>query len=92
MKFTAKLKRDLLRKTGELNDIIEGKIDSDDPEDIDMVRNLKVEVQNIEDERDLAAARKYFAKVQFASDQQRGRFSALLVSQPIGKLHLARTF
>ena len=29
---------------------------------------------------------------QFASDQQRGRYSALLVSQPIGKLHLARTF
>ena len=34
MRFSAKLKRYLLRKTGELNDMIERKIDSDDPKDI----------------------------------------------------------
>ena len=69
MRFSAKLKRDLLRKTGELNDMIERKIDSDGLEDIEIVRNLKEEVQNIEDERDLAAARKYFAKVQLEGEK-----------------------
>ena len=64
MKYAAKLKRNLLRKTEELNEIIESKIDSDDPEDMEIVNNLKEEVQKIEDERDLAAARKYFTKVQ----------------------------
>ena len=49
MKFASKLKRDLLRRTDELNDIIESKIDSDDPEDMEMVSNRKEEVQNIED-------------------------------------------
>ena len=51
MRFAAKLKRDLLRKTGKLNNIIESKIDSDDPGEMEMVRHLKEEVQNIEDER-----------------------------------------
>ena len=63
MKYAAKLKRNLLRKTEELNEIIESKIDSDDPEDMEIVNNLKEEVQKIEDKRDLAAARKYFTKV-----------------------------
>ena len=73
MRFAAKLKRDLLRKTGELNDIIESKINSDDPEEMETVRNLKEEVQSIEDERDQAAARKYFAKVQLEG-QKPSRF------------------
>ena len=47
-----------------MNDLIESKIDSDNPEDMEVVRNLKEEVQNIEDERDLAAARRYFVKAQ----------------------------
>ena len=77
MRFAAKLKRDLLRRTGELNDMIERKIDSEDPEDIEMVRNLKEEVQNIEDEKDLAAARKYFAKVQLEGEKPTKFFCSL---------------
>ena len=48
MRFVAKIKRDILRKSGELNNMIERKIDSDDPEDMEIVRNLKEEVQSIE--------------------------------------------
>ena len=69
MKYTAKIKRKLLRKTGELNSLIENKIDSENPEDIEVVRNLKKEVQNIEDERDLPAARRYFAKAQLEGEK-----------------------
>ena len=57
--------------------MIERKIDSDDPEDMEMVRNLKEEVQNIEDERYLAAAWKYFAKVQLEGEKPSKFFCSL---------------
>ena len=44
--------------------MIEQKANSFKQEDIEMVEVLKQEVQDIEDERDMAIARKYFAKVQ----------------------------
>ena len=57
IKYSAKLKRELLRRTEELNDEIERNIDSDKPEEMEIVENLKEEVQNIEDGRDLAVTR-----------------------------------
>ena len=47
-----------------MNETIEQKINSDNPEDIDMVNYIKEEVQNIEDERDLALAQTYFRKME----------------------------
>ena len=44
LKDVAKMKRNMLRRTEELNDLIEQKINSDDPEDMDMVEFLKEEV------------------------------------------------
>ena len=52
-----------------LNDLIEQKGNSSKPEDIEMVEVLKQEVQDIEDERDMAIARKYFAKVQIEGEK-----------------------
>ena len=46
----------MLKRTEELNDLIEQKINSDTTEDRDMVEVLKQEVQEIEDERDMAEA------------------------------------
>ena len=69
LKYTAKMKRRMLRRTKELNDLIEQKINSDVAEDMDMVEVLKQEVQDIEDERDMAAARKYFTKMQLEGEK-----------------------
>ena len=64
LKYAANLKRKMLKKTEELNDLIEQKVNSSEQDDIEMVEVLKQEVQDIEDERDMAIARKYIAKVQ----------------------------
>ena len=48
----------MLKRTEELNDLIKQKANSDATEDRDMVEVLKQEVQEIEDERDMAAAKK----------------------------------
>ena len=53
----------MLKRTEELNDLIEQKINFDETKDMDMVEVLKQEVQDIEDERDMAAAMKYFTEV-----------------------------
>ena len=90
MKYSAKLKRDLLRRTEELNDVIESKIDSDKPEDMDIVKNLKEEVQNIEDERDLGVARKYFAKVQLEGEKLT-QFFCSMNKKRMGKKAVRRT-
>ena len=50
LKYAAKSKRNMLKRTEELNELIEQKINSDEPEDMDMVEFLKEEVQSIEDE------------------------------------------
>ena len=69
LKYAANMKRMMLKRTGELNDLIEQKINSDVTEDIDIVEVLKQEVQDIEDERDMAAARKYFTKMQLEGEK-----------------------
>ena len=77
MKYSAKLERDLLRKTEELNDEIDRRIDLDKPEDMETVENLMEEVQNIKEERDLAAARQYFAKAQLEGEKPTRFFCSL---------------
>ena len=47
----------MLKKTEELNNLIKQKANSSEQEDIEMVEVLKQEVQDIEDERDMAIAR-----------------------------------
>ena len=64
MKYQAKLRREALEKSEKVNEEIKKLVDSDDPEDIVKVNLLKYKAQEIEDERDTAAARKYFAKMQ----------------------------
>ena len=70
LKYAANMKKKMLKRTEELNDLIEQKINSDVTEDMDMVEVLKQEVQDIEDERDMAAARKYFTKMQLEGEKQ----------------------
>ena len=69
LKYTANVKRKMLKRTKDLNGLIEQKIYSDVTEDMDMVEVLKQEVQDIEDERDMASARKYFAKMQLEGEK-----------------------
>ena len=66
-----------MKRTDELNDLIESKINSDKPDDIEEVKNLKEEVQDIEDKRDTAAVRKYFGKVQLEGEKPTHFFCSL---------------
>ena len=59
----------MLKKTEDLKDLIEQKADSSELEDMEMAEVMKQEVQDIEDERDMAIARKYFAKVQLEGEK-----------------------
>ena len=56
MKFEVKLKREALEKSARINDAIEELIDSEDPDDMKKVNLLKEEAQEIEEEREAAAA------------------------------------
>ena len=49
LKYAANLKKKMLKKTEELNDLIEQKANSLEKDDIEMVEVLKQEVQEIED-------------------------------------------
>ena len=69
LKYAAKMKRKMLKRTEELNDLIKQKINSDMAEDMDMVEVLEQEVEDIEDERDMAAAREYFTKMQLEGEK-----------------------
>ena len=69
MKYAANMKRKMLKRMEELNELIKQKINSDTTEDIDMVEVLKQEVQDIKDESDTAAARKYFTKMQLEGEK-----------------------
>ena len=64
----ANLKKRILRKTKELNELIEQKANSIEQEDIEIVEGLKCVVQELEDERDMALARKQFAKIQLEGE------------------------
>ena len=59
----------MLRTIKELNRKIDEKVDSVKEEDIEMVNLLKQEVQDIEDERDMAIARKSFVKMQLEGER-----------------------
>ena len=48
----------------DLNSKIDEKLNSTEDEDIEMVNLLKQEVQDLEDERDMAIARKQFVRLQ----------------------------
>ena len=69
LKYASNLKQRMLRKTKELNELIEQKANSIEQEDIEIVEVLKREVQEIEDERDMALARKQFAKIQLEGEK-----------------------
>ena len=71
------MKRKMLKRTKELNDLIEQKANSDATEDKDMGEVFKQEVQEIEDERDMAAAKKYFTKMQLEGEKPTNSFVIL---------------
>ena len=82
----------MLKRTEELNELIEQKINSDEPEDMDMVEFLKEEVQSIEDERGMASACKYFTKMQLEGEKPPKFFCNLnkkrLVKAQFEELHV----
>ena len=59
----------MLRRTKELNYLIEQRQNLIEQEDLEMVEVLKREVQELEDERDMALARKQFAKIQLEGEK-----------------------
>ena len=69
LKYAANLKKKMLNKTEELNDLIKKKANSNEQDDIEMVEVLKQEVQEIEDKRDMGIAMKHFAKVQLEGEK-----------------------
>ena len=88
LKYSANMKRKMLKRTEELNDLIEQKMNSDVMEDMDMVEVLKQEVQDIEDERDMAADRKYFTKMQLEGEKPTKFFSATLTRNGLRRRNL----
>ena len=59
----------MLKKTEELNRKIDEMVDSIDPDDIEMVNYMKQEVQNLEDEREMAIARICFIRMQIEGEK-----------------------
>ena len=59
----------MLRRTDELNRKIDEKADSINPEDMEMVNFMKQEVQDLEDEREMAVARKCFVRMQLEGEK-----------------------
>ena len=68
LKYAANVKRKMLKKTEDLNNLIEQKANSSEPEDIEMVEVLKQDFKDIADERDMAIARKYFVNLQLEGE------------------------
>merc|ERR1711888_78627 len=64
LKYAAEQKRKMLQSITDLGKKIDRKADSNSEEDIEEVAFLKQEIQNMEDERDMAVARKRFEKIQ----------------------------
>ena len=69
LKYASNQKKKLLKRTEELNRKIDEKADSIDPEDMEMVNYMKQEVQNLEDEREMAIARKCFVRMQLEGER-----------------------
>ena len=59
----------MLKKTKELNDLIDEKANLMEEEDILVVEALKWEVQELEDECEMAIARKQFVKMQLEGEK-----------------------
>ena len=70
LKYASNQKRKLLKKTEELNKKIDEKAGLIEPEDIEMVNFMKLEVQNLEDEKDMAVARKCFVRMQLEGENR----------------------
>ena len=64
MKYQANKRRKEKEKTDNLESEIDRLQNSQDEDDIERVNNMKKELQDIEDEREMTSARKYFAKNQ----------------------------
>ena len=69
LKYAASQKEKRLRRTKDLNDQIDKKANSLEEEDIAMVETLKQEVQELEDEHDMAIARKQFVRMQLEGEK-----------------------
>ena len=59
----------MLRRLKDLNSKIDEKVNSIEDEDIEMVNLLKQEAQDLEDERDMAIARKQFVQMQLEGER-----------------------
>ena len=77
LKYAANQKSKLLKKIEELNMKIDEKARSIKPKDIEMVNVLKFEVQNIEDEKDMSAARKSFVRMQLEGEKPSKYFCSM---------------
>ena len=77
LKYAANQKRKLLKKTEELNKKIDEKAESVEPDDIEMVNFWKLEVQNIEDERNMVAARRRYEKMQLEGEKPTRYFCSM---------------
>ena len=77
LKYAANQKRKLLKKTEELNRKIDEKAESVEPEDIEIVNYWKLEVQNVEDERNMVAARMSFEKWQLEGQKPTRYFCSM---------------
>ena len=69
MRYAAEQKRKMLHTMADLCKKIDEKANSINEEDIEEVTFLKQEVQNLEEERDMAIARKRFAQMQLEGEK-----------------------
>ena len=69
LRYAAEQKRKMLHTMADLCKKIDEKANSINEEDIEEVTFLKQEVQNLEDERDMAIARKRFAQMQLEGEK-----------------------
>ena len=69
MKYQANKRRKEKEKTDNLESEIDRLQNSQDEDDIERVNNMKKELQDIEDEREMTSTRKYFAKNQLEGER-----------------------
>ena len=69
LKYAANQKEKMLRRLKDLNNKIDEKVNSIEDEDIEMVNLLKQEAQDLEDECDMAIARKQFVQMQLEGER-----------------------
>ena len=69
MKYEATKKRKEKERTNNLESEIDKLQNSQAEEDLERVNNMKKELQDIEDEREMVSARRYFAKNQLEGER-----------------------